>query len=84
MGYRGNKMTIREIIGTIGIWKFIVLLLVSSFWIIIDGMPYIPLGLLVVLYFIGKQELKVYLPLVIFAIIGFMGTGTYLHSYSQT
>ena len=84
MGYRGNKMTMREIIGTIGMGKFILVLLASSFWIIIDGMPYVPLGLLIILYFIGKQELKVYLPFVIVAIIGFMGTGTYFHIYSQT
>jgi len=75
-------MKMKEIIGTIGIFKFTILLIVSTLWVMIQHMPYVPLGLLVIIYFLGKQELKVYAPFVVMSIIGFIGTGIYVNSYT--
>jgi len=77
-------MKIKEIIGTIGTFKFSILLIVSTFWIMVQHMPYVPLGLLVIVYFVGKQELKVYVPFVLMSIIGFIGSGIYLNTYTMT
>jgi len=77
-------MTMREIIGTIGIFKFAILMLASTFWIVIDGIPYVPLGLIIIVYYLGKQKLKVYAPFVLMTIIGFTGIGLYVHSYTET
>jgi len=77
-------MKMKEIIGTIGILKFTILLIVSTLWVMIQHMPYVPLGLLVIVYFVGKQELKVYAPFVLMSIIGFIGTGIYVNSYTTT
>jgi len=77
-------MKMKEIIGTIGIFKFTILLVVSTLWVMIQHMPYVPLGLLVIVYFVGKQELKVYIPFVLMSIIGFIGTGIYVNSYHNT
>jgi len=77
-------MKMKEIIGTIGIFKFTILLIVSTLWVMIQHMPYVPLGLLVIVYFVGKQELKVYVPFVLMSIIGFIGTGIYFNSYTTT
>jgi len=75
-------MKMKEIIGTIGIFKFIILMIASTFWIMVENIPYVPLGLLVIAYFVGKQELKVYVPFVLMSIIGFIGTGIYLNTYT--
>jgi len=40
-------MKIIEIIKTIGIFKYIVLLLLSTFWFILEAIPYVPIGLLI-------------------------------------
>jgi len=77
-------MKMREIIGTIGIVKFLILMLASTSWIMVQHFPYVPIGLLVILYFVGKQELKVYLPFIVMSVIGFMGTGIYFNTYSTT
>ena len=77
-------MKMKEIIETIGIFKFIILMIASTFWIMVQHMPYVPLGLLVIVYFIGKQELKVYVPFVLMSIIGFIGTGIYFNTYTMT
>jgi len=77
-------MKMKEIIGTIGILKFSILMLVSTFWVMVQHMPYVPLGLLVIVYFVGKQELKVYVPFVLMSIMGFIGTGIYFNTYTTT
>jgi len=77
-------MKMKEIIGTIGIFKFSILLIVSTLWVMVQHMPYVPLGLLIILYSLGKQELKVYVPFVLMSIIGFIGTGIYVNSYTTT
>jgi len=77
-------MKIREIIGIVGLFKFLILLLASTFWIMVNGIPYVPFGLLVIVYFLGKQEIKIYIPFILMAIIGFVGTGLYVHAYKET
>jgi hypothetical protein len=77
-------MKMKEIIGTIGILKFSILMVASTLWVMVQHMPYVPLGLLLIVYFVGKQELKVYVPFVLMSIIGFIGTGIYLNTYTTT
>lgn len=77
-------MKMKEIIGTIGILKFIILMIVSTLWVMLQHIPYVPLGLLIIVYFVGKQELKVYVPFVLMSIVGFIGTGIYFNSYTTT
>ena len=77
-------MKMKEIIETIGILKFIILMIASTLWVMVQHMPYVPLGLLLIVYFVGKQELKIYVPFVLMSIIGFIGTGIYLNTYTMT
>jgi len=77
-------MKMKEIIETIGIFKFTILLIVSTLWVMVQHIPYVPLGLLIIVYSLGKQELKVYAPFVLMSIIGFIGTGIYFNSYTTT
>lgn len=47
-------MKMREIIGTIGVFKFIILMVASTFWVMVQHLPYVPLGLLIIVYFVGN------------------------------
>ncbi len=77
-------MKMKEIIGTIGIFKYTILMIVSTCWVMVQHIPYVPLGLLVIIYSLGKQKLKIYIPFVLMSIMGFIGTGIYFNSYTTT
>ena len=77
-------MKIIEDFKKIGFIKTTLFIILSSFWILINGTPYIPIGIIIVLLILKKQKFYIYIPFIIASIIGFLGTGIYLNSYTQT
>ena len=63
--------------------KYIFFLLLSTFWIIYEGMPYVPLGFILVVFWVRVKSLKYYIPFLLLVIIGFLGTGSYLTLFTE-
>ena len=57
------------------IGKYIFFLLFSSSWFIYDGVPYVPFGFILTMLLIRVKNWKLYVPLILVLIIGFIGTG---------
>ena len=60
------------------IGKYIFFLLFSSSWFIYDGVPYVPFGFILTMLLIRVKNWKLYVPLILVLIIGFIGTGGYV------